>query len=322
MGVETWMPEELNKPYAAALEEASVAEILAAFQFNMDPMPAVQSKAAPEPFEPFGNGQRDGRAEVRYAAWEPVELFWQPPARAQAGEDLWPQTETFNSDANLIHEGELQTAPKTEQEKAEQEAAQILSQARQQAEELLVQAQLTADETLREAQEEAQQTLQAAMGEGYRQGWAKAEEEAASALRAAAEVVRQFNQWREGMFAQSETILLEMVRQTARTMFGDGVHLEPQALEANLNRVLENAKSLGDLKVYLHPGDAEKLDPAWREYQQLITGNRVQVIPSDGIKPGGCFVQGQMGTVDARVETQLRAVMEVFVDAEGGEGSA
>ena len=68
-----------------------------------------------------------------------------------------------------------------------------------------------------------------------------------------------------------------------------------------------------DVTIIDHVGSSfSHLDPAWREYQQLISGNRIQIIPSDGIKAGGCFVQGQMGTVDARVETQMKAVLEVF----------
>jgi len=73
---------------------------------------------------------------------------------------------------------------------------------------------------------------------------------------------------------------------------------------------MESAQGLGDLNVFLNPRDARLLDPSWSEYQLLITGDKVKVIPSEKITPGGCFVKGSMGAVDARVETQLAAVIK------------
>lgn len=41
----------------------------------------------------------------------------------------------------------------------------------------------------------------------------------------------------------------------------------------------------------------------------MITGNKVRIVPSEKIKPGGCIVKGNMGMVDARVETQIAAIL-------------
>jgi flagellar biosynthesis/type III secretory pathway protein FliH len=46
----------------------------------------------------------------------------------------------------------------------------------------------------------------------------------------------------------------------------------------------------------------------------LITGNKVRIIPSEKIQPGGCFVKGGMGMVDARVETQLAAILNTIAE--------
>jgi flagellar biosynthesis/type III secretory pathway protein FliH len=108
-----------------------------------------------------------------------------------------------------------------------------------------------------------------------------------------------------------------MLKDIAQTIFGEGVRLEPHALQINLNRVMEYAQKLGDLNIFLNSQDAELLDPSWGEYQLLITGNRVKVIPSEKIKPGGCIVKGSMGMVDGRVETQLAAVLNAIEETRG-----
>jgi flagellar biosynthesis/type III secretory pathway protein FliH len=118
--------------------------------------------------------------------------------------------------------------------------------------------------------------------------------------------------WKSDLIPQGERILVDMLVEIARKMFGEGVELNPEALQINLNRIMENAQGLGDLKIFLNPRDAKLLDPSWSEYQMLVTGDRVKIIPSGKITPGGCFIKGNMGNVDARVETQLNAVLNTF----------
>ncbi len=148
--------------------------------------------------------------------------------------------------------------------------------------------------------------------EGYQQGWQASQADAASIIQSAHEVVSELIRWREDMLARSETTLISMIRDIARFMFGDGVKLDELGLQMNLSRVLENAKSLGDVRIFLNPADAIRLDPAWKEYQSMLSGNKVIIVPSESIKPGGCFVQGETGSIDARVEAQLENALGVF----------
>jgi flagellar biosynthesis/type III secretory pathway protein FliH len=103
-----------------------------------------------------------------------------------------------------------------------------------------------------------------------------------------------------------------MLVEIAQKMFGEGVELNPEALQINLNRIMENAQGLGDLKIFLNPRDAKLLDSSWSEYQMLVTGDKVKIIPSGRITSGGCYIKGNMGNVDGRVETQLNAVLKTL----------
>jgi flagellar assembly protein FliH len=244
-------------------------------------------------------------------------LVWASPFAAEDWADLDHLASLQSEIDQQQTAASYRTATPEEIQNAESDAEAIVSQAQQKADEILRQAQENLDET----QRQAMLTIEQARSEGYREGWEKADAEASSVLKSVLEIMLQVTAWRDDMFSKSEPIMIEMVKQIGRAMFGEGLTLDPKALEVNLNRVVENAKSLGDLKIYLNPHDAEHLDPAWREYQQLISGNRVQIVPSDGITKGGCFVQGQMGTVDARVETQMKAVLDVFNQDDGGENA-
>ena len=288
----SWLPEEFLSTVEIPTE-ARVNDLIDLLHLNgkHSGKPVVSSLIA-----------RAEAGSVTCASWSPEELHWSSPFSA----DDWME---FESPANVGGENSAAIAMTSESIRhAEDEAAEIVAQAKKHAQEILDQA----SQAAYSSNQEAMTAFEQAKAEGYRQGWEKADAESATVIQSAAEIVAQVVSWRDKLFAQSEPMLVEMVKQIARAMFAEGLELDPKALEINLNRVVENAKSLGDLKIYLNPHDADHLDPAWREYQQLISGNRVQIIPSDGIKAGGCFVQGQMGTVDARVETQMKAVLEVF----------
>jgi flagellar assembly protein FliH len=243
------------------------------------------------------------QADMGIAAdrWKPDEFSWVPPFNA----DPWTHLDEL-----ALHQGTpaLAQEPAVHQPTPEEIMAEILTTARAQADEMLLEAQKNADEMIAQAQEEISQSVT----KGYQQGWASSQAEATTVLQAAHQVVAELIQWRSEMLDNSESSVISILRDIAKFMFGDGVKLDEMGLQVNLNRVLENAKSLGNVRIFLNPSDAIHLDPGWREYQSMLSGNKVMIVPSEGIKPGGCFIQGETGSIDARVEAQLTNALGVF----------
>jgi len=69
---------------------------------------------------------------------------------------------------------------------------------------------------------------------------------------------------------------------------------------------------LGNLRIYVNPEDAGLLGPYWRELQESITTHKIEVVPSSSIARGGCYVNGQWGSADGRIETQLKAIIDTL----------
>ncbi len=191
---------------------------------------------------------------------------------------------------------------------AEQQAEEILQMARQQAEQIKVQAQKTVDEMFTDAQADIERERQNARQKAIEEVHAEAE----SSLTSLQAVVDAAAHWKSELLTESEPIVIGMIQDMAQKMFGEGVFLSDEALQQNLNRVLENARMLGDLHIYLNPEDAATLNPIWREIRASMTGDRVQIIPSESITRGGCFVNGKMGSIDARIETQLQSTLNAL----------
>ncbi len=190
----------------------------------------------------------------------------------------------------------------------ENEFAALVERTRLQAEEIILAAQAEADDALLQAQTEIEEQKK----EGYQQGFIAARAELDDAMNTVRKIAEEIETWKASFISQSEPILVEMLKDISRKMFGEGVRLDAQSLHANLNHVMENAHGLGALKIFINPADARLLDPSWDEQQMLSLGEQVKIIPTGNVLPGGCLIKGNIGTVDARVETQLNTILKTF----------
>jgi flagellar biosynthesis/type III secretory pathway protein FliH len=176
------------------------------------------------------------------------------------------------------------------------------------AQELISDARTEAEQILRNAQ----QTAKGIQEQAYQDGWNSAMGEIKDRMVAATSLIQELSNWRDEMMSQSEQMILEIIRSIAQKMFGTGFELDRETLQVTFNRVLENARSLGNLRVYVNPEDASNLGPYWREFQESITSHTIEIIPSSSIARGGCYVNGQWGSADGRIETQVKAILDTF----------
>jgi len=300
--LKAWAPSELAVEFAVSPVDAQVEEMLEIFRSDR---------------QKGGDRQEQGTLSLLHprlkaltvTAWHPMEIDLQPPLQEKEN-SAWDSLKAPSDLDESLHQETWQ-----EDLNPEKEAETMLMHARAQAEEIILEARATADKVILQAQDEIDSEKQA----GYEQGWNEARNELGEALKAVHGATEEVRQWRDALTSQGEPILVEMLKDIAQTMFGEGVRLDAEALQVNLNRVMEHAQKLGDLNIFLSRRDAELLDPSWSEYQLLITGNKVKIIPSEKIAPGGCIVKGSMGIVDGRVETQLAAVMNTIEETRGAK---
>lgn len=227
-----------------------------------------------------------GQSETNFQSWQPGDI---------------------HSVGNEKEEEDVATAswaPFLEQPNPRKIADQIILDAKEQAAKIVSDANATVEQRRQEA---------------YNSGLETAKAEMRESLQAAASVISVARQWREDMMNQAEPMIMDLVKKMAQKMFGDGVELDNSALQQHFASVMESARSLGDLRVYMNPADAILLGPDWREYQASMLGNKVEIISNDSIKQGGCYIQGEWGTADALVETQLAAILEQFSEVEEPE---
>lgn len=295
-----WNPPDLSAEPLAHSQSTHKEKILAIFK-NEDELD-TELKEEKTSVHMKGKGRE-------FASWQPGLLTQQPPA---FNKDEWAFIEVSDTPFDRAWKVQRPNYFPDGSAQSDNEITVLLERARLQAEEIILAAQAEADDVLSQAQSEINEQKK----DGYQQGKVEAHAEIEASVNAVRKMVEEVEAWNTELLSQSEPILVDMLKDISRKMFGDGVKLDAHSLHANLNRVMENAHGLGALKIFLNPNDARLLDPSWDEQQMLSLGEQVKIIPSGNVLPGGCLVKGNIGTVDARVETQLNAILRTFDDPE------
>jgi flagellar biosynthesis/type III secretory pathway protein FliH len=303
----SWDPPELSVETPDDFQDVQKELLLSLFGTNVEGVSNGAKKGRHSALRPTGTNQSisdwkptsvtSKSQTVRKAEWSFLEAVEDLP------EDQEKETQTDNFAPTVIS---LQ-----ERLNSEREIAALLETARIQAEEIILAAQAEADNVLMQSQNEIDEQKK----QGYQQGMHDANLEIEDALKAVRAMVEEVGSWKASLLTQAEQVLVEMLKEISRKMFGDGVELDKATLQTNLNRIMESAHGLGNLNIFLNPRDARMLDSSWVDQQMLITGGQAKIIPSGNITRGGCYVKGNMGTVDGRVETQLDAFLKTFDEA-------
>lgn len=239
-------------------------------------------------------------------------LMWLPDEILPGVSLEKPVTEKVDEkkeEVNLEKEKELNAAILEERNKLEEEienSRQQLQTIQKEAEDTLQRANSQAAEIVASAEGQANQIQQRAYDEGVQQGRA----EALKLIEDAQNVIVGTKNWRDEIFHQSEPAIIALIQSVAQKLFGNGFRLDPPSVEQMVARAISEANRLGNLRVYMNPEDKMALDTLWQDSELMINGQKIELIANQNIKPGGCFVEGEFGAVDSRIDSQLGVVVE------------
>ncbi len=229
--------------------------------------------------------------QISVFTWEPDTVsYYVPDVIAIYEDETQEDNETDGYDeevneiasANLEQIYEAQRRAEELKDKAEAEAASMVQNAIDQVEQIRV--------------------------EAYEAGMQQGKQEAVEVLQAAQNVLDEAKKWRDAVIQRSEESLISLLQIISTKLFGEGFVLEPDMVERMVVRAISESNRLGNLRVYLNPLDEEKLVSLWQESELNVNGQKIQLVPSQNIEPGGCFIEGEFGSVDSRIGMQLELI--------------
>jgi flagellar biosynthesis/type III secretory pathway protein FliH len=186
------------------------------------------------------------------------------------------------------------------------EVTRLISQAKDLSAQIVAQANEKSIQILEAAKQEADGIRQKAFTEGMN----AAKGETAESMHQVGRIFQETQLWQEQVMHQSQGLIMGMIVEIGRKLFGDGFELAADQLDHIVSRAINEGSRLGNLRIYLHPEDAKVLVNLWQESEITVNGQQIQIVSSQNISRGGCYVDGQFGIVDGRVEEQIDQIAE------------
>lgn len=163
------------------------------------------------------------------------------------------------------------------------------------------------EDLLAAAREESATILVAARADGFRQGLAQGEAEGRERLSGVISdlehLALEVREAQERYWQEVRPELVRLAVAVAGRIVRGEIGLRPEILEGMLDEALAEARELGRLTLRVHPGDYGTLFERLQE--KLRHGEPIEIRPDAGLSPGDVVVEGENGTVDARISQQL-----------------
>jgi len=212
-------------------------------------------------------------------------------------------------------EDSLDTLEQVEHPVEEVSPEELLAAAKEQAEKILDQARVEKESILAAAVAEAEQIKAQSEQIGFEAGRAAGEaavrKELAGHLENALALLNEAEMLRADRIVGSEQELLRLAVAIAEKIVGKELRTDSQAIQAMIRTALQKVAGAGRIKVRLHPDDLERLTAEdGLDFDEIFNEPKPIIFEADSaIKGGGCFVETEIGNVDARVKVQCERIV-------------
>ena len=115
-------------------------------------------------------------------------------------------------------------------------------------------------------------------------------------------------------FRSAEEQLVRLAVGIARKIVAEQVRLSPETVVSITRQAISKLRQGRELTVQVHPEAVPMLEQRIAELQNVAgQGCRIHIAASHAIEPGGCVIISEFGTVDARLETQLKVLERLLL---------
>lgn len=189
-----------------------------------------------------------------------------------------------------------------------EEARQMLEEAKREAQRIIEAARAEAEQARTEA---------AATGysEGYAEGYAAGRREGAESwARERAEYQQQLEEYvaaleegRRRIWAEAEPQIVEFVIEAAQKVVKEQAQVDRSIALSVIRHALRRIVDEGQVTIRVNVADIEAVRQSRDELAALLDGvERLKIVEDRRVSPGGCVIETDGGTVDARIETQFQ----------------
>ncbi len=209
---------------------------------------------------------------------------------------------------NLIQESKEKA--KREDEAARLNADQIIERAKLEVERMVKEAEMRVAEIEHEA-------YQKGYDAGREVGFKKGQAEVRRLIDRLGTIVGQAIDVREEIIAASEKQMVDMILMIARKVIKDEVVERKEVVLNNIREALKRIKDRDRVDIRVNFADLELTTAHKDELIKMMESLRkVNIYEDSRIDRGGCVIETDVGSIDARISTQLKEIEEAIRNAE------
>jgi len=171
------------------------------------------------------------------------------------------------------------------------------------ADKIIQEARVKAASILEEARRNSEDMLNKAQEEGYEKGLAELNE-----------TILTFKQQYREILNNAEKDLLQLSLKVAERIIGRALDLEPALLLEIIHNALQSIKYQREIRIRVNPEHVPYLkENKMQLYAMLGESKEIEIVEDPLVKGDGCIIDTEIGTIDARLETQLRVVEKFLI---------
>lgn len=216
------------------------------------------------------------------------------------------------------HSAQSNQTPEELLQHAEEQAAEILKNAQERSLLEKEKAALELENWTRAQQEKVTQELEEikrqGWSEGYGQGMQEAEKEYTAKIELAQEILDKAFKEKKEIIQESEPFVIELSVQIASKIIQEELTTKPDVLIEMIkqNLVYSNERSM--ISICVSPEDFSFVQNQRQQLLESLEGQiEVKILPEHSIEKGGCVIRTSYGSIDARIDVQLKEIKQALL---------
>jgi type III secretion protein L len=118
---------------------------------------------------------------------------------------------------------------------------------------------------------------------------------------------------RDKTLSETEQDLLVLAVKLAEKIIGREIKNDKATVVDIVSNALRNAKRQDKLTIRVSQTDYATVQEKFIELSQSSRTSYVDIVPDPRVTLGGCIIESEVGTIDARLETQLRVLEKALL---------
>jgi len=206
---------------------------------------------------------------------------------------------------------------------------EILAMARAEALTVIADARREAASLLADARDQAEAMREAAWQEGKHEGQEAARIEIEQQLRQEMdtyrddmradlqEIVDAVADGRRKLWEQQEGQILAFVLDISKQVIKTEVQQNENVLMEIVRNAMRRVTDKENMRIRVAASDAPRIKAAREEIMQIVDGIKtLEIVDDRRIGPGGCVIETNAGTIDAKIETQLGEIERTILESD------